>query len=384
MHTRLILAAATLIAALVAGAAIWLWPVPAAPVVYGGLHDYAFLPSGKEPKMAVLSATDDTFIGNVVLPFVPDAVIVAPQVLRIVLINEASRAVALYDLQRQEVAGTLTLDFRPANAVLSPDGLHLALADTEAGVVGFVDLVAGVLGARRDGLSRPEHLAFDGDSTMLFVPDNAANEIVVLDPNDGWRMDPIALPASGQAPALSALTRTPDGRFGLVSDGANGLVHVIGFFDWAVIRTLETGPGPGRAYGTADGQFMLVASEGDASVTVIDTDAFDIVARLPGLRGVTSIATGFFEGLAYVVSETEEAAVVIDLKTLAVAGRLDLPGRPGIAVADIDGKKIYVPLTASGKLALIDVHKIEVAKVFPRLVQGPRVALLAVTNNYCH
>ncbi|MBW6507653.1 MAG: YncE family protein [Rhodobacteraceae bacterium] len=383
MRTSLILGAAV-IALLAAAAAYWLWPARPVPVVFGNLHDYAFLPSGEMPEMAVLSAADDTYVGKVTLPFVPDTVLVAPQVLRIVLISEATRTIALYNLQRQAVESTLTLDFVPANPVLSPDGQQLALADMQAGVVGFVDLVAGVLRARTDGLSLPEHLAFDGDSTLLFVPDNAAHEIVVIDSGDGNRWDPILLPA-GSAPAdLSALTRTPDGRFGLVSDAGSGRVHVIGFYAWAVIRTLEVGTGPGRAYGTADGQFMLVASEGDASVTVIDTDAFDIVARLPGMRGVTSIATGFFENLAYLISETEEAAVVIDLAKLAVVGRLDLPGRPGIAVADVDGKKIYVPLTGSGKLALIDVHKIEVAKIFPRLVQAPHVALLAVSNNYCH
>ena len=383
MRNRLILAAAV-IAALAAGVGYWFWPSTSAPVVYGNLHGYAFLPAGDAPEMAVLSAVDDTYVGKVALPFVPDSVLVAPQVLRIVLISEATRTIAFYDLQRQAVDGTLTLDFVPANPVLSPDGLQLAVADMQAGVVGFVDLVAGVLRARTNGLSQPEHMAFDGDSTLVFVPDNAAHEIVVIDSGDGNRWDPIPLP-TGSAPAdLSALTRTPDGRFGLVSDTGSGRVHVIGFYAWAVIRTLEVGAGPGRAYGTADGQFMLVASEGDASVTVIDTDAFDIVARLPGMRGVTSIATGFFENLAYVISETEEAAVVIDLARLAVVGRLELPGRPGIAVADIDGKKIYVPLTGSGKLALIDVHKIEVAKIFPKLVQAPHVALLAATNNYCH
>jgi DNA-binding beta-propeller fold protein YncE len=376
--------AVALVLGLATLAAGWYGYAARVPVLNRPLQDYVFVPSATAPELAVLSAVEDRYIGKVKLPFVPDSVLVAQQIGRMVLISEAQRRVAIYNLYSQTAEHSTELDFVPGSPVISPDGLQLALADAAAGVVGVLDLYSGFVNARTDGLQQPARMAFDGDSTLLFVPDNGAHQITVIDPGDGSLWDPILLPPAVAPAALSALTRTPDGRFGLVSDASTGQVHVIGFRDWGVIKTLDVGPGPGRAYGTSDGQFMLVATDGDAMITVIDTGEFGIKARVPGLRGVTSMATGFFETLAYAVSPAENAAVVIDLGKLENVGRIELPGRPGIAVADVDGKKIYVPLEQSGGLALIDVHKRELALTFARVAEAPRLALLAATNNYCH
>jgi YVTN family beta-propeller protein len=183
---------------------------------------------------------------------------------------------------------------------------------------------------------------------------------------------------------LSALTRTPNGLFGLVTLNADGFVSVINMRQWAENKVLRVGKGASRAYGTADGIYMMVGNDIDRTVTVLSTEPWESVATLPGVSGVTSISTGFFERLAYVVSNAENKVAVVDLEKMETAKFLDLPGGPGEGVADADGKKLYVTLHDTGDVAVIDIYNQKVHKIIKNVTDAPWSVAMATTNNYCH
>ena len=129
---------------------------------------------------------------------------------------------------------------------------------------------------------------------------------------------------------------------------------------------------------------MMVGNDLDKTVTVLNTEPWEVTATLPAVSGVTSISTGFFEKLAYVVSNPENRVAMINLETLANDGYIDLPGGPGVGIADADGKKLYVPLHDSNSLAVIDIYNKRVLKIIKNVTEAPWGVAMASTNNYCH
>jgi len=111
--------------------------------------------------------------------------------------------------------------------------------------------------------------------------------------SDLARLDPIALSfPAGSDP--SAITRTPNGLFGLIVDRPTGKLSIVNFRNWEEMRVLDVGRGSTRPSGTADGRFMMVANGDAETLTVISTAHFNTEAVVDVMPRVTNISTGFF------------------------------------------------------------------------------------------
>lgn len=180
------------------------------------------------------------------------------------------------------------------------------------------------------------------------------------------------------------MTRTPNGLYGGVVDRASGQMPVTNFRRWTQVDTIRLGDAPSRPYGTADGQYMLVANPGSRTVSVISTERFETTVSLPGVASVTGISTGNFELLAFVVSDTENRAVLIDLETMQAAREVPLPGTPGVPAAASEGRRIYVPLRDENALAVFDAFDREILKTIKGVGDRPVSVAMAESNDYCH
>ncbi|MDP1667780.1 YncE family protein [Phaeovulum sp.] len=388
MRNRLVMGLAGL---LVLAAAVWggyrFLGFGSGATEFGSVEKYVFVANAAAAEVSVIDAAEDKIAGVLALPFVADQLLVSRAIMRLVVMNRAERLVALVDLPSGAVEHRFELGISPDLMVLSPDGLRLAVADAAAGKVALISLIDNTVTAVIEGLNSPEKLTFSAEGVVLFVADDVAAEIRRISVTKSETLAPLSLREAGVVPGaaeISALTRTPDGRMGFVTDAVGGKGYVINLRDWEVTKTISLGNSPSRAYGTADGVYLMVANTGSRTISVIATDRFDVVATLPGVGDITSIATGFFETLAYVVSRDEKKAVVIDLETLTVAGEVALEGVPGQAIADVDGKKLYVPLAGVGKLALIDVFNKRIGHMITGTAVAPGAPVMAASNNYCH
>lgn len=356
---------------------------------FGNLNRYVVV-QGETPEIVLVDMYDDTIAGKLTLPSRPDQIAVSNEISRILYSNREARTISVYDIGQQDVEATIELPFVPDRMVLSPDGLNLAVADEAAGKVGIVKLDDYTLFATLDGFERPANFAFSNDSDHVMVSDSAAAEVKVIGTYSGARLDPIALtldrPAntSVQPDALNAVTRTPNGLFGLVTDRVTNRMSIINFRNWQEAMTIRVGANPTRPYGTADGRYMMVANNDDSTVTILSTEYFDVEATLPGVPDVTSIVTGYFETLAYVVSGSENKALIIDLNEMKVAGEIELGGKPGPAIVEAGGLKMYVPLTDTNELAVIDVREKALVKKIRNITDAPHAVATALVNNYCH
>jgi YVTN family beta-propeller protein len=267
----------------------------------------------------------------------------------------------------------------------------LAATNNDSGQVAVIDLTDNSLKfVLEQTFYKPSAVVFSDDSVFVFITDSLNGQINTIDTGSGAVLDPIQISLhmdevhDPDGNELSALTRTPNGLYGLISFSTDGLVSVVNMRNWAETKVMRVGKGATRAYGTADGVFMMVGNDVDRTVSIISSENWQNEATLPGVGGVTSISTGFFERLAYVVSNTENKVAVIDLEKMETVTFLDLPGGPGEAVSDADGKKMYVALRDTNELAVIDVYNQKVHKIIKNVGDGPWGIAMAATNNYCH
>lgn len=382
-------------------------------VMLGDIELYVFVQSTTTPELAVIDVAHEELVTRLRLAAVPDEMVVAKEPKRVIYANRASKTVHIYDIATQADDAAITLPFSPDNMVMSPDSFMIAVTDTETGQFATIDIEATLDAAHNQGTGtalftesdltdkrlgfileqtfyRPSKVVFSDDSVFVFIADSLTGILNTIDTASGAVLDPIQLSLHVNAvddpdgDELSALTRTPDGLYGLVTQNTDGFVSIINMRSWAENMVLRVGRGASRAYGTADGIYMMVGNDLDKTMTVLKTDPWEVSATLPAVAGVTSISTGFFEKLAYVVSNPENRVAVINLETLTNDAYIDLPGGPGVGIADADGKKLYVPLHDSNSLAVIDIYNMRVHKIIPNVTEAPWGVAMASTNNYCH
>jgi YVTN family beta-propeller protein len=129
---------------------------------------------------------------------------------------------------------------------------------------------------------------------------------------------------------------------------------------------------------------MLVPNSGGRTVSIIDTTTLDVVATLPGAADVTAVNTGWFDSVAFVISRGENRAVVLDLIEMKGIGDIPLPTAPGPGVVTPDGKKLYVALSGSDGMAVIDTRARRLLKLIEDVGHEPWGATMGRSNNYCH
>jgi YVTN family beta-propeller protein len=177
----------------------------------------------------------------------------------------------------------------------------------------------------------------------------------------------------------------PDGKSLYVSGGVDDSVHTFAFdgTHWA-----EAGPaiplghqaGVGAeirpvAAGlavTADGRRIAVANMYNDSLSVVDVATRRAVANIdlrPGKSGGAHGAAGgnypywvVIRGndTAYVSSVRDREIVVVDLGTMRVVRRIELPGNPNKMLLDRAQRRLFVAMDNADAVAIVDTNRNEV------------------------
>jgi YVTN family beta-propeller protein len=324
---------------------------------------------------------------------VPHQVSVSDVVAKLVASNTADDTISIVDLRTLRT-NTLRLDHEPEHMELSPDGVLLAVGNIGAGTVSLVSLEDEREVARVEGLFEPHNLTFSPDGSLLYVANLGASHVSVVDVARAAVVDEIKIaeppPLAGKEDpgaefqGIINVTATPDGRLGFAAHGEANELAVIDLRTRALKKRLALGELPWRAYSTADGRFMLVPNNGERTLSVISTAALEVVATLPAAEDVTGVNTGWFETTALALSRAEKKAVVYDLQAMTRAGEIALPGTPETGVTTPDGAKLYVALSDTDQVAVIDVRKRELSKTIDGVGDEPWGAMMMGTLNYCH
>ncbi len=376
-------AAATVIAA------PWMPPASA----HEDISHYLFVPNRASADVTVIDSRTDQIVARIDVGNVPHQVAVSDSLGKLVASNTHDNTISIVDLSTMTVEATVALDVEPEHMEVSPGGGVIAVGNIGAGTISLVSLTENRETARIGGLFEPHNLTFSPDGALLYAANLGANQVSDIDVADRVVVKEIqvadpaafaALDSGGEFQGIINVTRTPDGRLGFAAHGEGDTMAVIDLRSQETVKHIALGDEPWRAFSTADGRYMLVPNNGDRTVSVISVAELEVVATLPGAADMTGINTGWFETTAFVISRGEEKVVVIDLVEMAVVGEIALPGSPETGVVTPDGAKLYVALSGSGQVAVIDTRSRKLVGTIDDVGSEPWGSTMVGAVNYCH
>lgn len=252
-------------------------------------------------------------------------------------------------------------------------------------------------------LPSAHYVALSADQTRLLVSSAKTPYVYLVDVSGGNKLARFDVGDTPQGVAIS-----PDGSIGLAVGAADGVVVVINMHQAKVIKTLTVGKKPHNVRFTADGARAYVTLQGEGKVAVIDVKQRQVINEFatPGIdyphnldlsadgkvlwiRGFASkvaavrladkkvlavIPVGASHAGIDVIPHSHYVATgaiggdsvnIIDAKNFKVVRKIKVgQGSHGIR-ANRDGSRLFVTVTASNRVAVIDTHSWTVIKTIP-------------------
>lgn len=382
-------------AAALSAAFLWLAAAPPLAALDGSLDRYVFVPNRSSANVAIIDSRTDKVVARVAVGKVPHQVAVSDSLGKMVASNTSDNTISIIDLKSLQTVSTLTLGHEPEHMEINPAGNTLAVGNIGEGTISLVSLASNKELARVKGLHEPHNMTFSPDGSLLYVGNLGANFVSVV---DVAKAEVVAELGVGESQALASIagqdehqgiinvTRTPDGRLGFAAYGDGDAMAVFDLRTQKKLATMQLGDAPWRAYTTADGRFMIVPNNGDETVSVFSTTApFKEVARLKGTADMTGVNTGWFETTAFVIGRGSDKIVMLDLVDMKNVGSIDIPGAtPETGVTTPDGAKLYVALSGTNEVAVIDTRSRKLVKRIAGVGKDPWGAHMVGALNYCH
>ena len=358
------------------------------------LSHHVFVPNRASADVAVIDTRIDEVVAHIPVGRVPHQVAISLERERMVVSNTADNTLSVIDLGSMSTVATVPLGNEPEHIEIDPSGGLVAVGNIGEGTVSLVSLVENREVGRIEGLHEPHNMTFDSAGARLYVGNLGASFVSVVDVAAARVVDEIvvgpdrALAALGEVDeayqGIINVTGTPDGRLGFAAYGEGDRMAVIDLESGLILKTLTLGDTPWRAFGTADGRYMIIPNNGDETISIVSTESLTEVARLPGAADMTGVNTGLRDSVAYVISRGDDKALVVDLDTLTLRGEVALPGTPETGVTTPDGSRLYVALSDADRVAVIDMGAREVVAVIDDVGEEPWGAHMAGALNYCH
>ena len=370
--------------------------VSSAMALEAPFNHYVFVPNRNSADVAIIDSDSDRLVASVKVGNVPHQVSVSDTLGKMITSNTSDNTVTITDLETLKTLATIRLGNEPEHMEIGPAGNIAAIGNIGEGTVSLISMVENREVRRISGLYEPHNMTFSPDGKLLYVGNLGASFVSVIDVEKGKVINEIAVGENQPMAALPGsddehqgiinVTRTPDGRLGFAAFGDGDVMAVIDLRTQKKLATLKLGDDPWRAYTTADGRFMIIPNNGDETVSVFSTVApFKEVARLKGAADMTGINTGWFETTAFIISRGDDKVVILDLVNMKNIGEIDLPGgSPETAVTSPDGTKLYVALSGTNEVAVIDTRKRKLLRKVKNVGTEPWGAHMVGSLNYCH
>ena len=341
---------------------------------------YAFVASQKEKSVYVIDLHDRQTAGRLKFDQGPDS-IVASEFLRALVVGHSNHnSLTLVDLTSDTPDQyPYPLSIRPDLVLMSPIGETVAVLDRSAKILEIHALRRREVLVRVENIRTGTRLTFSGDGSVIYWTDRNTG---MLHSADLWgTRNRLRLASEGSA--LSAMSRSVDGRLGFISDADSGLVHVVDLREFQSIRTSRAGRAPLRPWGTADGRYMLVPSAVEGTVTAISTLTGAAIYTVAAVSDPVSINPGWIDTVAAVVSRTGEV-VFIRIDTGEQLARSQLQGAPEEGIVTSDSKTLAIPVPGAGSMVFFDMRRQRQLSAIDALPLDIGSAALAISNNLCH
>lgn len=346
------------------------------------LDRYIFVASRLSSQITVIDARSDQVIERIDPGHRADKFLLSSSLGLLVASDPDRQRLSLYDLAAKRVVEVIEPGFRPELIQLNGDGDLLAAADPAQGRLLLTALDGRELRHEIADLPAPSDMVFDRSGERLLVASGSAPRIDIVSLAEGRVTEVIELGAD--LPGVVDLVRTPGGSTALALHGESGAVSVIDLKTGAQVKRLRL-PGPAlRGFPAGNSQFFLVPNDQDGSVSSISTWTHEETARVPAAPDVQGVNLGMFDTLGFAISRSDRKAVALNLQTGQREDTLELPGVPETSVSAEAGTKLYIALSSSDQVAVIDLVGRRLLRLIDGVGEEPWAVNRAGGLSYCH
>ena len=229
---------------------------------------YAFVASQDKRSVSIIDLHDQRLAESVPLNYQPGVIEASDRLDALVIAHPVDKRLSLIDLSSSNLKQVdYPLQITPDHIKLNPIGDTVAVYDQQQQIIQVHDLKRRRVLLQVDDVHTGELLTFNRDGQRIFWVDRQAG---TLKTSDLWnKQGEVKLTTDGDG--LSAMTRSVDGSIGFISDALTAKVYVVNLRSLQRVNIVPVGNRPGRAWGTADGQHMLIPNYADGSITAIST-----------------------------------------------------------------------------------------------------------------
>lgn len=181
-----------------------------------------------------------------------------------------------------------------------------------------VDWVLGI------GQNRTHMLIVANDLSRIFTSNVNSDSISIIEPDkkadvSGWNATFVQV---GKGP--EGFDVSPDGKELWAANSHDGTVSVIDIASKKVVQTFAVPTkSANRVKFTRDGKMVLISDLGTGDLVVLDAAARKEIKRLNLGKGIAGILISPDGSRAYVAASRDNYVAVIDLKTLAMIGKIE-------------------------------------------------------------
>lgn len=345
------------------------------------LDDYAFVASRNTSEIAVISTSDDLLIGSLDLERIPSQLVISKNQRKLAATHKMEEQLSIIDLEKGIVTVVIDLGFRPAVLQIDDRAGVVAVADPSSGALAMISLETEKQLFSIDKLDDLTDLMFDRDGEYLLVSHGHRGKVSVVDTKSGELRRPITLSTSE---GIVELVRTPGGKTGLALHGESGLVSALDLVEKVQIRSTRLSGPVYRGFPTANSQYFLLPIGTGETVSMVSSWTHRESERLPGIDNIVGMNFAMFDSVAFAFGGEQSAANVISLLENQRSKFITLPGHPETGLTVELGTKIYVALSNTNQVAIIDAISKNIAGVIDDVGDEPWAITAAGGLGYCH
>lgn len=284
----------------------------------------------------------------------------------VVVVNRAAQQIGIFKVDGQSLAPLRTLPAgdTPREVCLSADGKRAYVSNQKGKSVTVVDLQKLEVAATitHDSLDGPDGCVSSADSSKLYVVATKRNAVVAISTRDNKVVKEIALPLA--EPRRLALS--PDGSKIFVAADKTPKIAVIDAANGALATTFDVGNEPRGMAFTPDGKTLLVTQVVDDTITAVDLGTY----KVTGVRGSPlspqRLAMSPDGSFAYVLTRMQPELFALPLKGPHDDSRtLELGKLPWGLAMNPAGTLLYVTGSENNNIQIVDTKSFKVVANVP-------------------
>lgn len=263
--------------------------------------------------------------------------------------SEKDNNITLIDLPSNEILGEIKTGERPANVAFAYEQNKAFVTHRNGNSVGVIDLQQLKMTKEIKVGVDPHALVLSNDNKMLFVTTVGDQFIYVIDTETEDVMNKIDL-GSG------ARTNYPDlqGRTLYVTDHANNLVYQL--VDEGLRTTYTVAGSPMVVRVNNKDSLIYVASSNYGAIEVFDSVSGNKVSEISSGDDVTDFVITKNGARLIATNKNEGSVSIIDLTKQSILKKVKNLAAPKHIAFNPDETKVYVSLSATNKVAVIDLE----------------------------